>query len=175
MSEPDQPTGDADERIDPPDPAAGEQQPTAPAASTRELHTSPRRARRAPARRRGRVISEGGVVDDDDQPRTATVRSEAHEGPAGPPQADAPPEPGGVLDASGQLIGADMPEPHAAPPAGDPAAAAQAGRMVDPGVFVVVAARAYLDGLDTYGADHPVTVDRLAALRRTLDVYAGEA
>jgi len=36
-------------------------------------------------------------------------------------------------------------------------------------VFLADAARAYLDGRDELGAEHAVTLDRLATLRRTLD------
>lgn len=202
MPDPDQPTGPTPDTPGPtPDaaePDAGQDLSTdgdAAAAAAeaeppfiRELRSTPRRARRTTARRRGRVISEGGIVDDPDQPQTATVRSEAHEGedtadPAPTEDATVP----GVLDATGQVIGAPVdagvgpastapgqqaPAQPAGAAATDPAA--PGGRMVDPGVFVVVAARAYLEGLDAHGADHPVTQDRLDALRRTLDVYAGD-
>ena len=46
--------------------------------------------------------------------------------------------------------------------------------IITTAVFLADAVRAYLDGLDEMGADHAVTADRLASLRRTLDRFEAE-
>jgi hypothetical protein len=68
-----------------------------------------------------------------------------------------------MLDAQGNPI--DAPIGTATSTTATAAVAPDAGR------FLADAVRSYLDGLTDLGADHPVTADRLAQMRRTLERY----
>jgi hypothetical protein len=68
-----------------------------------------------------------------------------------------------MLDAQGNPI--DAPIGTATSTTATAAVAPDAGR------FLADAVRSYLDGFDDLGADHPVTADRLAQMRRTLERY----
>lgn len=151
-----------------------------------DLEAGAGRRRRGTARRRGRVLHEGVVHEDEPTgdaeagPERARVRSEAHEGPL-PPADEAEVAPARLLGADGTPLTDPDTSPRAGPaaasspehsgPARHPAGHAT---VVDPSVFLVMAVRSYLDGLDRYGQDDPRTVDRLARLRETLAVYDGD-
>ena len=160
-----------------PEPAA-EPSPSGPGAEemlalTEELGATPRRARRGTARRRGRLIGEHGEVEPDTGSATATVRSETAEAGAGTPAPTPPPPTPEVLDGEGRPIE----DPAAVPAAGQDAGpgTSRVHHVVEPAVFLAMAVRSYLDGLDTHGHEHPVTVDRLARLRETLAAHDGDA
>jgi hypothetical protein len=162
------------------------------------------RAREGTVRRPRRVIrgragdGTSGTLDEassEERVRVRTVADEPGRGerrppgdPAetsGTPGGPAGPRSGVMLDAQGNEIpvvptsgGAE--EPAAADRVGGAtgsAAGRQTGRdagLLTAGVFLADALRAYLDGRDTLGAAHAVTLDRLAQLRRTLDRFDQE-
>lgn len=163
-------------------------------AVAHDLEHGPAPQRRATARRRGRVIHDGEVLDEPDADATARVRSTFEEG-GDSDEADGPP---GLIDASGMPVtqpsaprdaasssqtgavpGSDAHAPQRTGGAtsgtavpGGPDRADRAG--VPDGqaaAFLAMAVRSYLDGIDRFGADSEVTLDRLARLRETLSVY----
>lgn len=182
----------------------------APSPFEEVLRAEPRRRRRGMARKRGRVIGEGGQVQDPSWSETAQVRSESEEGYGGSEEPDGPAEllgangepitdpagagpaaAGGSLgaDAASGGVGAGADELGADAGGGDrggvgrgggPADGGGSGRVSTPRVieasaqaaaFLAMAVRSYLDGVDRYGADAELTVDRLERLRETLAVY----
>jgi hypothetical protein len=66
-----------------------------------------------------------------------------------------------MLDASGKEIAA-------------PRERGSDAAVITTAVFLADATRAYLDGRDEFGAEHAVTLDRLASLRRTLERFEVE-
>ncbi|MFP4311279.1 MAG: hypothetical protein ACLFS9_04755 [Nitriliruptoraceae bacterium] len=149
-----------------------------------DLEAGSARRRRGTARRRGRVLHEGVVHEDhglaDGGSGRARVRSEAQEGPV-PSRGDAEVGPGPLLGADGAPLPAGQvsaPADDAGSTPRDPSEGAHhpgpSTSVVDPSVFLVMAVRSYLDGLDAFGPDDPRTADRLARLRKTLAVYDGD-
>jgi hypothetical protein len=152
----------------------------------------PARAREATVRRPRRTIRgrtrDGAVIEDPDgsdvREERVRVRSLADEpGSIGarPPvdpaerSADPVPDVGPImLDAQGNEIAVDPSTPGVGPVAvehSDAAVPRNDAALITVGVFLADAVRSYLDGLEQLGADHPVTVDRLAQLRRTLERF----
>ena len=154
--------------------------------AAQEAEDRPARARAGSVRRRQRV-SRGRAADGSailnvdegaaeervrvrslaDEPGTVGARppvdpvAEAERQAAATAQADA----GGVmLDAAGNEIAA----PGASGGRGSDAA------VITTAVFLADSVRGYLDGLDELGAEHAVTADRLANLRRTLERFETE-
>ena len=154
--------------------------------AAQEAENRPARAREGSVRRRQRV-SRGRAADGSailnvdegageervrvrslaDEPGTVGARppvdpvAEAERQAASTAQADA----GGVmLDADGNEIAA----PGASGGRGSDAA------VITTAVFLADAVRGYLAGLDEMGAEHAVTADRLANLRRTLERFEAE-
>lgn len=170
-------------------------------AFARDLEAEEPRQRRAPVRRRGRVIHEGEVLDAEAH-QPVRVRSESEE-PAGsdPDEQDADEHVEGLLDASGAVIGGEAPAGSgaagpgsagggsagggsaghgaagggAAGPGSTPLPAGAASPAPDAAAFLALAVRTYLDGVDRYGLDSEITGDRLAQLRATLALYQGRA
>ena len=151
--------------------------------AAQEAEDRPARARESSVRRRQRVsrgrAADGSAilnVDEDAGEERVRVRSLADEpGTVGarPPvdpvaeaerqaAATAQAEAGDVmLDAAGNEI-------HA------PRASRNDAAVITTAVFLADAVRGYLDGLDGLGAEHAVTADRLANLRRTLERFEAE-
>ncbi|HSK23134.1 MAG TPA: hypothetical protein VK906_08165 [Egicoccus sp.] len=167
---------DPDERPDgdrPADDDAAEQMLAVSAELGDTEHETGWRSRSGTVRRRQRVVR--GATPGETEVRERTrVRSVAEEGvggerPTGPgpagatPETDEPTKPV-MLDAQGNPIDT--------PIATTTTTTAPAAPVVpDAGRFLADAVRSYLDGLDDLGVDHPVTADRLAQLRRTLERY----
>lgn len=134
-------------------------------------HETGWRSRSGTVRRRQRVVR-GATPPETEIRERARVRSVAEEGvggepPKGPgPAATAAPngdEAPVMLDAQGNPIDTQ--------PASVTATTTTPAVAADPGRFLADAVHSYLDGVDDLGADHPVTADRLAQLRRTLQRY----
>jgi len=151
--------------------------------AAQEDQDRPARARESSVRRRQRVMrgrSQDGAailnVDEGAGEPRVRVRSLADEpGTVGarPPVdpadvAAAVPATGAAPAGSGVMLDADGNEIAAAHEHRNDAA------VITTAVFLADAARAYLDGRDELGADHAVTLDRLASLRRTLERFEAE-
>lgn len=171
------------------EPGVADDAAPAPSPFERVLGTEPRRARPGVARRRGRVIGEGGVVESEEDQGLARVRSSSEE--AGRDDVEEEDD-DALLDASGAVIAGHGGDEAAStsPPTGagsegahGPGAAASgadpAGMSAPPLVrsqapaaaFLALAVRSYLDGVDRHGIDAEISRDRLARLRETLAVY----
>lgn len=140
------------------------------------------RGRASTVRRPRRVVRgapSSGRLDDATEPEQVRVRSTAEEGPATHQPSQPPPSPdepeGGLLDASGQVIERGIAGPRDADEAAGPVAAPQGTppppQVLDASVFLFDAVRGYLDAVDEHGVDAPITVDRRARLRRTLELW----
>ena len=151
--------------------------------AAQEDQDRPARARESSVRRRQRVSrgrSQDGSailnVDEGAGEERVRVRSLADEpGKVGarPPVdpvdvAAAAQSTGTASDASDVMLGADGKEIAA------PRERRSDAAVITTAVFLADAARAYLDGRDEMGAEHAVTLDRLANLRRTLDRFEAE-
>jgi hypothetical protein len=148
--------------------------------AAQEDQDRPARARESSVRRRQRVMRGRSVdgsailnVDEGEREERVRVRSLADE-PGGvgarPPidpadVAAVTPMNGAMLDANGNEI--------VARPGGHRSGASDATLSSAAG-FLADATRVYLDGHDELGADHAVTLDRLANLRRTLERLEAE-
>ena len=198
MSDPDaqQPGQQPDHDADPPPEQARAVEAEELVAFARDLEAEAPRQRRAPVRRRGRVIHEGEVLDDDAQ-LPVRVRSESEEPPGHDPDEQESAEHGaGMLDASGAPIDggatrgagpvpdAPVPTPGSGPstPPGaaprvpaDAAPPPGAAHTPDAAAFLALAVGTYLDGVDRYGHESEITRDRLTQLRATLALYQGPA
>jgi hypothetical protein len=146
--------------------------------AAQEAEDRPARARESSVRRKQRVVrgraQDGSAIlnlDDGAGEERVRVRSLADEPgtvgarpPVDPVEAAVAaerPTADTMLDADGNEIAAERP--------GSTDAA-----LLTTAVFLADAARAYLDGRDELGADHAVTLDRLATLRRVLDRFDAE-
>jgi hypothetical protein len=167
-----------DARDQTPQPAKDELLAAAEELAKQEAEDRPARVRESSVRRKQRVVrgraQDGSAilnVDESAGEERVRVRSLADE--PGKVGARPPVDPVEVteveqasddvmLDANGNEI-ASRPAEHRSDAA-----------VITTAVFLADATRAYLDGRDELGADHAVTLDRLASLRRTLERFEAE-
>jgi hypothetical protein len=151
--------------------------------AAQESEDRPARARESSVRRRPRMsrgrTQDGAAilnVDDGAGEERVRVRSLADEPgkvgarPPVDPVAEAERQVGAPAqaDADDVMLDAAGNEIHAPRASGSDAA------VITTAVFLADAVRAYLDGREELGAEHAVTLDRLANLRRTLDRFEAE-
>ena len=153
--------------------------------AAQEAEDRPARVRESSVRRKQRVVRgrdrDGAAilnVDEGAPDERVRVRSLADE----PGKVGARPPVDPVAEAERQATdagdGTDGTDDVMLDAAGNEIAATRAGRsdaaILATAVFLADAVHAYLDGLDDLGADHAVTADRLANLRRTLERFDTE-
>jgi len=150
--------------------------------AAQEAEDRPARARESSVRRRQRVSrgrsADGSAilnVDDGAGEERVRVRSLADE----PGRVGARPPVDPVAEAERQAATAQAGAGEVMLDAGgNEIPAARAARndaaIITSAVFLADALRGYLEGLDGLGAEHAVTADRLASLRRTLDRFESE-
>jgi hypothetical protein len=150
--------------------------------AAQEAEDRPARARESSVRRRQRVSrgrsADGSAilnVDEDAGEERVRVRSLADEPgrvgarPPVDPVAEAERQAATAQDGAGEvMLDAGGNEIPASRTARNDAA------IITSAVFLADALRGYLEGLDELGAEHAVTADRLASLRRTLDRFESE-
>jgi hypothetical protein len=151
--------------------------------AAQEAEDRPARARGSSVRRRPRVSrgrsADGSAilnVDDGAGEERVRVRSLADEPgkvgarPPVDPVAEAERQAAAAAQAEARdvMLDADGNEIHA------PRASRNDAAVITTAVFLADAVRGYLEGLDDLGAEHAVTVDRLANLRRTLERFEAE-
>ena len=148
--------------------------------AAREVEGRPARARESSVRRKQRVVrgraQDGSAilnVDEgagEERVRVRSLADEPGEVGARPPvdPAEVATMQGSGAAASDVMLDADGREISATRERGSDAA------VITTAVFLADAVRAYLDGREELGAEHAVTLDRLAGLRRTLERFEAE-